>query len=233
MPEAIEEILEQLLRGLRDADTVVRWSAAKGIGRVTSRLPLDLADDITESVGACSTRGGTSLGAREWAQGVRGGTGADLHAPRPMRSLANTSPGQNGPWSICPLANMPLANTSLGSAEVPCRRLPTTVGDRAAAWRLTSLLSTAQLCRERMPLGRCSSCSRRPRRPMRGMAAASRWRSCLAAACCFRRACPRCSCAVHMHMTPCTCMLPGGAVSPRPAASVAPARGAPALCTCT
>ena len=50
VPEAIEEILEQLLRGLRDADTVVRWSAAKGIGRVTARLPLDLADDIVESV---------------------------------------------------------------------------------------------------------------------------------------------------------------------------------------
>ena len=48
VPEAIEEILEQLLRGLRDADTVVRWSAAKGVGRVTARLPLELADDIVE-----------------------------------------------------------------------------------------------------------------------------------------------------------------------------------------
>ena len=50
VPEAIEEILEQLLRGLRDADTVVRWSAAKGIGRVTARLALEMADDIVESV---------------------------------------------------------------------------------------------------------------------------------------------------------------------------------------
>ena len=50
VPEAIEEIIEQMLRGLRDADTVVRWSAAKGIGRVTARLPLELADDIVESV---------------------------------------------------------------------------------------------------------------------------------------------------------------------------------------
>ncbi len=48
VPGEIEEILEQLLRGLRDADTVVRWSAAKGVGRVTARLPLDLADDIVE-----------------------------------------------------------------------------------------------------------------------------------------------------------------------------------------
>lgn len=30
MPEELEEILEQLLCGLRDKDTVVRWSAAKG-----------------------------------------------------------------------------------------------------------------------------------------------------------------------------------------------------------
>mgnify|MGYP006130491529 CR=1 FL=1 len=43
VPEEIEEILEQLLRGLRDVDTVVRWSAAKGIGRVTSRLALEMA----------------------------------------------------------------------------------------------------------------------------------------------------------------------------------------------
>ena len=50
VPEQIEEILEQLLHGLRDADTVVRWSAAKGIGRVTSRLALEMADDVVVSV---------------------------------------------------------------------------------------------------------------------------------------------------------------------------------------
>jgi len=30
VPEEIEEVLGLLLRGLRDRDTVVRWSAAKG-----------------------------------------------------------------------------------------------------------------------------------------------------------------------------------------------------------
>lgn len=50
VPEEIEEILDQLLCGLRDADTIVRWSAAKGIGRVTGRLPLELADDVVGSV---------------------------------------------------------------------------------------------------------------------------------------------------------------------------------------
>lgn len=50
VPEEVEEVMEQLLAGLRDKDTVVRWSAAKGIGRVTSRLTSQLADDVVASV---------------------------------------------------------------------------------------------------------------------------------------------------------------------------------------
>ena len=46
VPDTIEEVLEELLLGLKDKDTVVRWSAAKGIGRVTARLPRDLADEV-------------------------------------------------------------------------------------------------------------------------------------------------------------------------------------------
>ncbi|KAH9627452.1 hypothetical protein KSS87_006143 [Heliosperma pusillum] len=50
VPEAVEEIIEVLLTGLKDTDTVVRWSAAKGIGRVTSRLTFSLSDEVLSSV---------------------------------------------------------------------------------------------------------------------------------------------------------------------------------------
>lgn len=50
VPDIVEEIIEFLLSGLRDTDTVVRWSAAKGIGRVTSRLTYLLSDEILSSV---------------------------------------------------------------------------------------------------------------------------------------------------------------------------------------
>ncbi|XP_029636539.2 tubulin-specific chaperone D [Octopus sinensis] len=50
IPEEMEEIIEQLLNGLKDNDTVVRWSAAKGIGRITGRLPKELADEVVGSI---------------------------------------------------------------------------------------------------------------------------------------------------------------------------------------
>ncbi|XP_006635580.2 tubulin-specific chaperone D [Lepisosteus oculatus] len=53
VPEEIENIIEQLLVGLKDKDTIVRWSAAKGIGRVTGRLPKELADEVVGSVLDC------------------------------------------------------------------------------------------------------------------------------------------------------------------------------------
>lgn len=53
IPEEVENVIEQLLVGLKDKETIVRWSSAKGIGRVTGRLPKELADDVVESVLEC------------------------------------------------------------------------------------------------------------------------------------------------------------------------------------
>ena len=46
----MELILEALLSGLCDRDTVVRWSAAKGVGRLTACLSASDGDDVVGSV---------------------------------------------------------------------------------------------------------------------------------------------------------------------------------------
>lgn len=46
IPPIMEDILEHLITGLQDKSIIIRWSAAKGIGRITARLPIDLADDV-------------------------------------------------------------------------------------------------------------------------------------------------------------------------------------------
>lgn len=48
--EHLESIIDFLLTALKDKDTVVRWSAAKGIGRITQRLDQDMADEIVNSL---------------------------------------------------------------------------------------------------------------------------------------------------------------------------------------
>uniref|UniRef100_A0A669QG59 Tubulin-specific chaperone D n=1 Tax=Phasianus colchicus TaxID=9054 RepID=A0A669QG59_PHACC len=53
IPGEIENVVGQLLVGLKDKDTIVRWSAAKGIGRITGRLPKELADDVVGSLLDC------------------------------------------------------------------------------------------------------------------------------------------------------------------------------------
>ena len=50
VPAEIDYIFDQMLRALSDRDTVVRWSGAKGIGRLTGRLPCHLADEVVEAV---------------------------------------------------------------------------------------------------------------------------------------------------------------------------------------
>lgn len=46
----VESVVDSLLNGLRDTDTVVRWSSAKGIGRISERLSSDYADQILDAV---------------------------------------------------------------------------------------------------------------------------------------------------------------------------------------
>lgn len=50
IPEELEIFVQLLLSALRDKDTIVRWSAAKGIGRLTHRLSQTLADEIVGSL---------------------------------------------------------------------------------------------------------------------------------------------------------------------------------------
>jgi len=50
VPEELEEVVEELIEGLRHSDLVVRWSAAKGLGRLTVRLPKELGDEVVGSV---------------------------------------------------------------------------------------------------------------------------------------------------------------------------------------
>ena len=49
VPE-LEDIIDMLLVSLKDRDTIVRWSAAKGIGRTCMRLSKEHADDVVEAV---------------------------------------------------------------------------------------------------------------------------------------------------------------------------------------
>lgn len=64
--EKLEEIIGYLFDMLKDPDTVVRWSAAKGLGRITARLDLDLADDIIQEIIASFQSGGEA----EWHGGL-------------------------------------------------------------------------------------------------------------------------------------------------------------------
>ena len=50
IPDQAEDAMDQLLRALADPATVVRWSAAKGVGRLAERLPAPCADDVLDAV---------------------------------------------------------------------------------------------------------------------------------------------------------------------------------------
>ncbi|EEC04832.1 beta-tubulin cofactor D, putative, partial [Ixodes scapularis] len=50
VPPIIEEVVDKLLEGLVDEGLNVRWSAAKGIGRIASRLPKEMASEVVSSI---------------------------------------------------------------------------------------------------------------------------------------------------------------------------------------
>ncbi|KAG6850743.1 hypothetical protein H0H93_009366 [Arthromyces matolae] len=50
VPADVENILEDLFSALQDKDTIVRWSAAKGVARISERLPTDFSDQIMETI---------------------------------------------------------------------------------------------------------------------------------------------------------------------------------------
>ncbi len=50
VPDQVEMAMGQVLASLQDASTAVRWSAAKGVGRITSRLPAICAEDVIDAI---------------------------------------------------------------------------------------------------------------------------------------------------------------------------------------
>ncbi|KAH8924896.1 ARM repeat-containing protein [Atractiella rhizophila] len=50
IPEEVENIIQHLLEGLEDKDTVVRYSSAKYIARVASRVPASFSSQLLEAV---------------------------------------------------------------------------------------------------------------------------------------------------------------------------------------
>uniref|UniRef100_A0A8R1Y6Q0 Tubulin-specific chaperone D n=1 Tax=Onchocerca volvulus TaxID=6282 RepID=A0A8R1Y6Q0_ONCVO len=46
----LEVVLNTILEALRDRDTGIRWTGAKGIGRIVSRLPKHLANDVLDNI---------------------------------------------------------------------------------------------------------------------------------------------------------------------------------------
>ncbi|KAH9980287.1 TBCD protein [Lactifluus volemus] len=50
VPEEIEDVLEELFRAVQDRDTVVRWSAAKSVARISERLPAEFTSQVVDTI---------------------------------------------------------------------------------------------------------------------------------------------------------------------------------------
>ncbi|CAG2116592.1 unnamed protein product [Medioppia subpectinata] len=50
IPEQLEVIIDSLLNALHHENTIVRWSSAKYLGRLTNRLPKEMAAEVVDSV---------------------------------------------------------------------------------------------------------------------------------------------------------------------------------------
>jgi hypothetical protein len=61
IPAEIEDVLGVLLGSCSDRDTVVRWSAAKGVGRLAGCLPCELAEEVVQGVLGLLSPAGTCV----------------------------------------------------------------------------------------------------------------------------------------------------------------------------
>jgi len=50
VPDPVEDSMAQMVQSLNDPATAVRWSAAKGIGRLSERLPMICVDDVVDAI---------------------------------------------------------------------------------------------------------------------------------------------------------------------------------------
>jgi hypothetical protein len=64
--DILEALISQMFDSLKDKDTVIRWTAAEAIGRITQRLDLELANDIVNEIVDTFLHAGES----EWHGGL-------------------------------------------------------------------------------------------------------------------------------------------------------------------